>query len=113
MIGACPGEQLPPWPSATHSDVPTQGLKPCVTEAEAIRNLHGRRVTLHDVANALVRNELPRDGNKPFPKTITCGGTQGTSHLSGTRVFTLRELACLQGFPVSYQFEGNKTAIKK
>lgn len=113
MIGACPGEQLPPWPPATHSAVPAPGLKRFVTEAEAIRNLNGRRVTLHDVANALVRSEPPRDGNKPFPKTITCSGAQGTSHPSGIRDFTLREIACLQGFPVSYEFEGNKTAIKK
>lgn len=114
MIGACPGEQLPPWPPATHSAMPAkEGLKPFVTEAEAIRNLNGRRVTLHDVAGARVRNEPPRDGNKPFPKTITCGGTGGTSHFSGSRDFTVREIACLQGFPISYQFEGNKTAIKK
>lgn len=113
MIGSCPGEQLPPWPPATHSATPAPGLKPFVTEAEAIRNLNSRRVTLHDVASTLARNEPPRDGNKPFSKTITCGGTQGTSHFSGRRDWTLREIACLQGFPVFHQFEGNKTAIKK
>lgn len=113
MMGACPGEQLPPWPPATHSAVPTQGQKPFVTEAEAIRNLNGRRVTLHDVENTLKRDLPPRNGNVPFPKTITCGGTQSTSHFSGSRDFTPREIACLQGFPVSHQFEGNKTAIKK
>lgn len=112
-MGACPGEQLPPWPPATHSAAPTHGQKSFVTEAEAIRNLNGRMVSLHDVENTLKRNLPPRDGNVPFPKTITCGGTQSTSHFSGRRDFTPREIACLQGFPVSHQFEGNKTAIKK
>lgn len=113
MIGSCPGEQLPPWPPATHSAVPSQGLKPFVTEAEAIRNLDGRTVSLHDVAGALARDLPPRNGNVPFPRTITCSGTQSTSHYSGLRDYTLREIACIQGFPVSHQFEGNKTAIKK
>lgn len=113
MMGACPGEQLPPWPPATHSAVPTRGLKPFVTEAAAIKDLNSRRVSLHDKREPLRRNLPPRNGNVPFPKTITCGGTQSTSHFSGERDFTLREIACLQGFPTSHQFEGTKTAIKK
>lgn len=113
MIGSCPGEPLPPWPPATHSATPADGLKPFVTEAQAIRNLNRRGVTLHDVANTLARNLPPRDANVPFPKTITCGGTQGTSHYSGLRDNTLREIACIQGFPVCHQFVGTKTAIKK
>lgn len=113
MIGACPGEQLPPWPPATHSATPGQGLKPFVTEAEALRGLNSRRVSLHDVARAKVRHGPARNSNLPFPKTITCGGTQGIQHSSGTRDFTVREIACLQGFPTSHEFEGNRTAIKK
>lgn len=113
MIGSCPGEPLPPWPPATHSASPADGLKPFVTEAQAIRNLNRRGVTLHDVANTLARRLPPRDANVPFPKTITCGGTQGTSHYSGLRDNTLREIACIQGFPVCHQFVGTKTAIKK
>lgn len=54
-----------------------------------------------------------RDGNVPFPKTICCGGTQEYQHFSGRRAYTLRELACLQGFPVVHRFEGNATAIRK
>lgn len=113
MIGACPGEQLPPWPPATHSATPVGGQKPFVTEAQAIQNLNRRRVSLHDVTTALVRNSPPRDGNSPFSKTITCSGTQGAYHFSGLRDYTLREIACLQGFPVSHEFQGTKTAIKK
>lgn len=38
MIGSCPGERLPPWPPATHGAAPAGGLglKPFVTEAQAI-----------------------------------------------------------------------------
>ncbi|KAG8161256.1 hypothetical protein KVR01_009520 [Diaporthe batatas] len=112
MIGSCPGEPLPPWPPATHARTPTGSQKPFVTEAQAIRGL-SRRDPLHDVARATLRNDQPRDGNAPLPKTITCGGVQGVSHFSGLRDYTLREIACLQGFPVSHQFEGNKTQIRK
>lgn len=65
------------------------------------------------MARAKVRDGPARDANLPFPKTITCGGTQGIHHSSGTRDFTVREIACLQGFPTSHEFEGNRTAIKK
>lgn len=112
MIGACPGEQLPPWPAATHAQTPTAGQKPLVTEAQALRGL-SRRDPLHNVSQAVVRNNQPRDGNLPLSKTVTCGGTQGVSHFSGLRDYTLREIACLQGFPVSHQFEGNKTQVRK
>ncbi len=33
-------------------------------------------------------------------------------HPSGAREFTLRESACLQGFPTSHQFFGTKTQVK-
>lgn len=55
----------------------------------------------------------PREGNVPLPETICCGGTNKHQHFSGTRAYTLRELACLQGFPVVHRFEGNTTAIRK
>ncbi|KAK7709815.1 hypothetical protein SLS64_006057 [Diaporthe eres] len=90
-----------------------QGVKPYVTEAKALRGLNHRTDPLHDINNTLVRNSLPRDSNKPFAGTILGSGTQGVDHSSGLRSFTLRELACLQGFPRSHQFVGNKTEIKK
>jgi hypothetical protein len=112
MIGACPGEELPPWPPATHAERPTGSQKGYVTEAQALRGL-SRRDRLHDVARAVVRNNPPRDGNVPLSRTITCGGPHGVSHFSGRRDHTEREIACLQGFPVSHQFEGTKTEVKK
>lgn len=113
MLGACPGEELPPWAPATHSASPTRGQKPYLTEAKAIRGLDERRDPLHNVANTLPRNEPPRDGNEPFKRTILCSGAQGVNHFSGLRTFTERELACLQGFPRSHQFLGTKTEIRR
>ena len=44
--------------------------------------------------------------------TITC--SKGVSyHPSGTRGFTLREIACLQGFPLEHEFRGSKIEIRK
>lgn len=111
MIGACPGEQMPPWPPATHAQRPTGSQKRFVTEVQALRGL-SHRDPLHNVAQAIARNNPTRDGNVPFSKTITGGGTD-VSHFSGLRDYTLRELACLQGFPASHQFAGNKTQIRK
>lgn len=71
-------------------------------------------MNLHDVRVARQLTATPRRGDVPFSGTITCTGpTTGSHHYSGTREFTLRELACLQGFPLHHVFEGNKTAIKK
>ncbi|ROW16573.1 hypothetical protein VPNG_01461 [Cytospora leucostoma] len=103
MIGACPGEQFPPWPS------PSRKRK---TERQAIGNLRPGS-DLHDVRNARVVNQPPRDGNTPLGETILGGGTQKFQHYSGTRAYTLRELACLQGFPVVHRFEGGSGQIKK
>lgn len=39
----------------------------------------------------------------PLPRCITTSGG-GNAHPDGTRKFTLREFACLQGFPIDYKF---------
>lgn len=70
-----------------------------MTEAQAIRGLDRRRDPLYDVARARACNDTPREGDKPFNKTILTAGAQGINHLSGKRVLTERELACFQGFP--------------
>lgn len=112
MIASCPGERLPPWAPATHARAPTGGQKPFVTEAQALGGL-SLRDQIHDVAGAIKRNHQPRNPNVPFSRTILGGGTQGIAHFSGQRDYTLREIACLQGFPASHQFSGTRTQIKK
>jgi DNA (cytosine-5)-methyltransferase 1 len=51
------------------------------------------------------------DGDAPLKYTITCSGGAGNYHPSGKRDFTLREFACLQGFPLEHKFAGN--AVKR
>lgn len=118
MIASGPGEQLPPWPAPTHGSTP--GLKPLVTEGEAISHI-SPRATLHDVATARMRHAASRQnsrvhrhrsGNIPLSRTITCSGSDFI-HYSGTREYTLRELARLQGFPDCHVFEGRLGEIKK
>ncbi|KAK7748713.1 hypothetical protein SLS53_000736 [Cytospora paraplurivora] len=97
------GLQFPSWPT------PSDKRK---TELQAIGGLRPG-TDLHDVRNARVVNQPPRDGNAPLGETILGGGTQKFQHYSGTRAYTLRELACLQGFPVVHRFEGGSGQIKK
>ena len=50
-------------------------------------------------------------GNLPLRNTITCGGSPN-DRPSGTRGFTIRELACLQIFPLEHRFgRGKKKPI--
>ena len=42
-------------------------------------------------------------GSLPLRNTITCSGSINY-HPSGLRCFTIRELACLQGFPLEHRF---------
>ncbi|EED19224.1 C-5 cytosine methyltransferase DmtA [Talaromyces stipitatus ATCC 10500] len=101
IIAAGPGEKLPAFPVPTHGP----GLQPYVTIKDAIRNIP-RRADQHDPENTVFqdgRTRAPYDENT-LAKTITCGGGEGNYHPSGLRPFTIRELACLQTFPVQYRF---------
>lgn len=62
----------------------------------------------HDV-EPLLRAWALRGHHQPYnprtqAKTITCAGGEGNYHPSGRRLFTPREVACLQTFPLSFQF---------
>ncbi|KAI1760022.1 S-adenosyl-L-methionine-dependent methyltransferase [Hypoxylon sp. FL1150] len=107
MIGACPGEELPPYPLATHSRDPVagDGTKPYRTVGDMLHKIpKGVIDDLHEPDNLIPICRVPWDPNQPLARTITCGGGQGNYHYSGKRGFTLREYATLQGFPVDYQF---------
>ena len=112
IIGACPGEKLPPWPLLTHGATPTLGQQLWVTEIRALGGLRPG-TDLHDVRNARAVNAAPRDGNAPLGAALLASGTQGRHHFSGRRAYTEREMARLQGFPDAHRFEGNATAIRK
>ncbi|KAK4987214.1 hypothetical protein LTR66_007656 [Elasticomyces elasticus] len=107
VIASCPGEQLPHFPARTHCG---PGLKP--------------QVTIHDVCSGIPRNAPNSDGDRredrikydphtPLKSCITTNGGESNHHWSGKRTFTMRELACLQGFPVDHKFVGGKTQVQR
>ncbi|KAI1074762.1 S-adenosyl-L-methionine-dependent methyltransferase [Whalleya microplaca] len=110
MIGACPGEELPPYPPATHSDKPRSedGIKPYRTVKRLLAKIPPdaeHNDELHDPSTR-PRMYKPRwDPRAPLQRTITCSGGVGNYHYNGKRDFTLREYATLQGFPVDYIFK--------
>ncbi|KAI0173049.1 S-adenosyl-L-methionine-dependent methyltransferase [Hypoxylon sp. FL1284] len=107
MIGSCPGEELPPYPVATHSrePVPGDGTKPYRTVRDMLRKIpRGIEDELHDPRSMKRIDKEAWDPDVPLGRTITCNGGVGNYHYRGRRGFTLREYATLQGFPVNYQF---------
>ncbi|CAM1502140.1 Fc.00g041240.m01.CDS01 [Cosmosporella sp. VM-42] len=111
IIAAAPGEKLPPFPQSTHAEGGAGGLNPWHTIRRAIQSVRTGD-DLHDPGQAIHYNpRRPSYDPNRLAGTITTGG--GQSHPDGTREFTLRELASLQGFPKRHRFIGNKTSIKR
>ncbi|KXH57109.1 C-5 cytosine-specific DNA methylase [Colletotrichum salicis] len=116
MIGACPGEKLPPFPRATHSETGAGGLLKYVTIKDALKKIKDDS-TFHNPENE-IRNTLPvgsvvSDPNQILKRCVTCSGG-GNMHYSNTRAYTVREFASLQGFPFWHHFaEAPKSALKK
>ena len=103
-----PGSKLPDFPKRTHGP----GLRPPVTINEALRNV-SRRTPNHDPLAERAISKPPYDGDVPLKRTITCAGSDAY-HPSGTRLFTIRELACIQGFPLTFLFANyGKTELRK
>lgn len=111
-----PGEVLPRFPSPTHAQDPIKRavhhLAPLTTVNDVIKDLPPGDPH-HDVERAQQSNgqRPPYDANAPLSRCITTSGGQNY-HPSG-RDFTLREYACLQGFPRRYQFVGGITDVKR
>ncbi|KAL4917664.1 S-adenosyl-L-methionine-dependent methyltransferase [Aspergillus aurantiobrunneus] len=105
VIASGPGEMLPLLPQPTHG-LPGSGLRDLTTINQAILNIPPGTPD-HDVERARSRGSqnqrAPFDGNQQA-HTITCGGGDNNYHPSGQRVFTNREFACLQTFPLTFQF---------
>ncbi|KAL0937564.1 rip defective [Colletotrichum truncatum] len=112
MIGACPGEQLPPFPSATHSEAGADGLSRYVTARQSLSRING---DLYNHEPEEPRDVLPNgsvicEPDKILPRCITCSG--GQNFHWDLRPFTPREFACLQGFPTWHKFAG-ESCLKK
>ncbi|KAI4860128.1 S-adenosyl-L-methionine-dependent methyltransferase [Hypoxylon rubiginosum] len=108
MIGACAGEELPPYPVATHSSelALEDGTKPYRTVKRMLRRIPRDVVDdLHEPRSLKRIYKEAWDPEVPLARTITCSGGVGNYHYSGRRGFTLREYATLQGFPVDYRFQ--------
>ena len=83
-----------------------------MTINEAIRSV-SRRTPNHDPQTEKILARPPYDGSSPLRTTITCNGGEAY-HPSGIRLFTIRELACIQGFPLSFVFANyGKTELRK
>lgn len=113
IIASGPGETLPPWPKPTHGDkIP--GLKPLASIDTAIRDIPPQ--AKHHRVISQFKDGQPRagfDGKKTQAKTLTCGGGIGNYHPDGLRPYTIRELACLQTFPVLYSFANAGLTVAK
>ncbi|KAK5998800.1 Cytosine-specific methyltransferase HphIA-like protein [Cladobotryum mycophilum] len=113
MIAAGPGERLPPFPDPTHSENGGGGLKPFTTIRQAISGLrHGHYWHNIDSTKHYEPLKPPLNADQ-LAGTITTGGSDAYYYPDGTRDFTVREYACLQGFPRSHRFVGNKTSVKR
>lgn len=115
MIGAAPGEKLPPFPSPTHAaepDTQKDGSHRQKKFVSAIKACWGLvpGMDLHDPAGVKQIQRQPWDGNQPMNRTITTSGGQAY-HWDGERDLTLAEFARLQGFPEDYIFKA--PCIKK
>ncbi|KAL8991386.1 MAG: hypothetical protein Q9169_007882, partial [Polycauliona sp. 2 TL-2023] len=109
MIASCPGEPLPPFPPPTHSSSPeTTDLLPWVTISGALATIP-TNASHHNPHLSTARDVPPKSGDQ-LARTITCGGG-GQVHPSGTRDYTIREFATLNGFGPEHVF--GSTGAKK
>ncbi|KAF4583046.1 Modification methylase HphIA [Ophiocordyceps camponoti-floridani] len=112
MIAAGPGEELPYFPKASHSETGGGGTKPFTSFGQAIAGISSRDD--HHNIRALGTFPMPRmplDASR-LVKTITTSSSE-LYHPSGRRVLSVRELACLQGFPHHHRFVGTRTDIRR
>ncbi|KAI0811315.1 S-adenosyl-L-methionine-dependent methyltransferase [Xylaria sp. FL0064] len=110
MIGSCPGEDLPPFPGATHvaNGSKKRGKRPYVTVKEMLARIPRDASQSDDMhqPHEMVRKYLQRwDPDVTLTRCITTNGGVGNYHPNGRRDFTLREYATLQTFPLDYPFQ--------
>lgn len=115
VVSPSPGEILPDFPSPTHRRFPNNFNHPLPA------------FTINDAIDSLTFDTDAPDHDPKFLgqgiSNLQLDGLSGTivgkgaerRHPNGTRKFTVRELACLQTFPVDpyFKFRGNATERKK
>lgn len=114
IIGAGPGETLPNFPKPTHAKDGLGGLKPFVTARQALYPLEHNYGDGEDHCfNQFNHPKPPWNPDLPLSNTITCDGGRNNYYWDGTREFSVREFALLQGFPETHRFVGTKTDKKR
>lgn len=116
FICAKEGLPIPAFPKPVHGPKGS-GLARWVTVGDALQDLQMRfdpldRYHMPEAERPLTHPRKPID---PFAILARCITTKGGDnvHPSGTRNYTPRELAQLQGFPANYHFHGPRGAAKK
>jgi C-5 cytosine-specific DNA methylase len=114
------GFAIPTCPMATHGTGP--GMLPIVTTEQAIGMFEGippqdglglvqlqcgTVVEYHACNNHVYAESVKLQADKPSP-TVRC--SNGIEHYALKRSLTIRELACLQSFPLSFKLFGSLTA---
>ncbi|KAF6232017.1 hypothetical protein HO173_009854 [Letharia columbiana] len=119
MIASCRGEPLPEFPEPTHSHrayCDGSRSQPWNTFAGAIEDLEDsapNHVQQNPRRVRPIENWAPpHPPDWPCHDTIT-SGENWPDHYNGKYVCTVREAACLQGFPADYKFCGKLPATKK
>ncbi|KAI4222349.1 MAG: hypothetical protein L6R36_006208 [Xanthoria steineri] len=114
MIASRPGEPRLNFPEPTHAKyLKNTGLLPFTSVNAAISKIPpGHRN--HELPPEFKVPRKEYDGNAPLRNIVMTAGTMDT-HPSGLRPFSLRELACLQGFPLDHRFSAlaNRTSESK
>ncbi len=106
-----PGVPLPNIPAPTHAEDASNGLVKYRTIRQA---LHGIPTWATDHQQAPVSRAYPKpDHNADFPLNKTIKTTDWPAHFGGNRPYTVREVACLQGFPHEHCFFGSKKDKKR
>lgn len=109
---------MPSFPAATHGDPRTvqNPLQPYETIRNAIDGLTVQEPDhmyyIDEVVGSQTWISEPTAGNEPLKHTITSKGVN-LRHPDNWRPYTVRELACLQGFPRDYEFIGGLTRKKQ
>ncbi|KAF2753304.1 S-adenosyl-L-methionine-dependent methyltransferase [Pseudovirgaria hyperparasitica] len=106
MVAVKHGATMPSWPAPTHGEAGS-GLRTLVSIDQAIRGIpRGDSLSTHEPA----RNMPVADRSRGLRSCMTTSGPD--ANYDQHRQFTIREAACLQGFPMRHQFAGSKTEIR-
>jgi DNA (cytosine-5)-methyltransferase 1 len=101
---------LPRFPKATHGETGS-GLKPYIKIRDVIYNIPLSAKNQGMLSESRKPYLLSPFSDDSFAKCITTGGGQENHHPSGLRKYSIREMACLQGFPLDHAFNDKSITI--